>query len=283
MMPLQIRPMTRAELDPALDWAAGEGWNPGLHDADSFHGADPGGFLLGLLDAEPVAMISAVRYGTGFGFIGFYIVRPAFRGRGHGIALWRAAIERLAGRTIGLDGVVAQQAAYRRSGFALAWNNVRYEGIARRIERPAAPEVSIVPIVQASPELLDFDAAFFPDDRRRFVRLWIAQAAGTALAARRRGRCAGYGVIRPCRSGFKIGPLLADDADLADRLLCALVSRVPAGEPVQLDIPATNAAALELARTHGMRPVFETARMYTGVAPQLPISRLFGITTFELG
>jgi len=283
MTTLQIRPMTRAELGAGLDWAADEGWNPGLHDADSFHAADPGGFLLGLLGAEPVSMISAVRYGAGFGFIGFYIVRPAFRGQGHGIAIWRAAMERLAGRTIGLDGVVAQQASYRRSGFALAWNNVRYEGVARRIERADAPQGSIEPLMQASAELLDYDAAFFPDDRRRFVRLWIAQAGSTALAARRRGRLAGYGAIRPCRSGFKVGPLFADDADLADRLLCGLVSRVPPGEPVQLDIPATNPSALELVRTHGMRPVFETARMYTGVAPQLPIARLFGITTFELG
>jgi len=29
--------------------------------------------------------------------------------------------------------------------------------------------------------------------------------------------------------------------------------------------------------------VFETARMYTGAAPQLPLRRLFGVTTFELG
>ena len=109
MKPLHIRPMTRADLDMAIDWAAAEGWNPGLHDADTFHTADPAGFLLGLLEAQPVAMVSAAQYGGHFGFIGFYIVQPEFRGQGHGIALWRAAMERLAGRTIGLDGVVAQE------------------------------------------------------------------------------------------------------------------------------------------------------------------------------
>ena len=35
----------------------------------------------------------------------------------------------LSGRTVGLDGVVAQQDNYRRSGFALAWRNARYEGL----------------------------------------------------------------------------------------------------------------------------------------------------------
>ena len=55
------------------------------------------------------------------------------------------------------------------------------------------------------------------------------------------------------------------------------------GEPVQLDVPASNPVALELARSHGLRPVFETARMYAGAAPALPIDRTFGITSFELG
>jgi GNAT superfamily N-acetyltransferase len=97
---LRIRAMTRADLDMAIEWAAAEGWNPGLHDADTFLAADPGGFLLGLLESEPVATISAVRYGAHFGFIGFYIVRPESRGQGHGIALWRHAMERLAGRDL---------------------------------------------------------------------------------------------------------------------------------------------------------------------------------------
>jgi len=32
-----------------------------------------------------------------------------------------------------------------------------------------------------------------------------------------------------------------------------------------------------------MHPVFETARMYTGAIPELPMDRLFGVTSFELG
>jgi hypothetical protein len=32
-----------------------------------------------------------------------------------------------------------------------------------------------------------------------------------------------------------------------------------------------------------MAPVFETARMYTGHAPDLVLSNVFGLTTFELG
>ncbi|MDP2934013.1 MAG: GNAT family N-acetyltransferase, partial [bacterium] len=41
---LTIRPMVRTELDLAIEWAASEGWNPGLQDANCFYAADPEGF-----------------------------------------------------------------------------------------------------------------------------------------------------------------------------------------------------------------------------------------------
>jgi hypothetical protein len=276
-----IRPMTRAELDIGIDWAATEGWNPGLHDGDSFFAADPSGFLVGLLDGEPVGMISAVKYGRGFGFVGFYIVRPAFRGRGHGWALWQAAMQSLQGRVVGLDGVVGQQDNYRRSGFALAYNNVRHEGVPARAGQP---DRDIVPLAQLPwDEVLRYDAEFFADERTTFLRHWIAQRGSTALGLMRGVRLIGYGVLRPCRAGCKIGPLFADDAALADRLLRALVARLPPGTRVQLDIPAVNPAAQALVAAHGLAPVFQTARMYAGAAPALPLGRLYGVTSFELG
>jgi GNAT superfamily N-acetyltransferase len=281
MSPLSIHPMTRAELDIGIGWAAGEGWNPGLHDADSFHAADPGGFLIGRLDGEPIGMVSAVKYGAGFGFIGFYIVRPAWRGQGHGLALWHAAMARLQGRLIGLDGVVAQQANYRRSGFRLAYNNVRHEGVPQRATRR---DPDVLPLTQvAFDELLRYDTAFFPEPREVFLRHWIVQRGSVALGIRRDSALAGYGVVRPCRGAFKIGPLFANDAELANRLLRALAATLPAKAVVQLDIPAANPAAVALAAAQGLAPVFQTARMYTAEAPRLALERLFGVTTFELG
>ncbi len=125
-----VRTMSRSELDLAADWAAAEGWNPGLHDTTAFHAADPEGFLIALDGETPVACISVARYGKDFGFLGFYIAHPSARGRGYGMEIWRAGMARLAGRNIGLDGVLAQQANYIKSGFTLAWRNIRFEGSA---------------------------------------------------------------------------------------------------------------------------------------------------------
>ena len=95
--------------------------------------------------------------------------------------------------------------------------------------------------------------------------------------------CPGYGVIRPCRTGYKIGPLFADSPELAESLFLALTSKVQATEPIFLDTPEVNQAAVALAERHAMQVSFETARMYTGDFPELPVNRLFGMTSFEIG
>ena len=276
-----LHTMTRADLGLAVDWAAAEGWNPGLHDADAFHAADPGGFLLERVDGEPVAVISAVRYGERFGFIGFYMVKPGLRGQGHGLRIWQAAMAQLAGRTIGLDGVVAQQYNYRKSGFELAWNNARYQGFggdAALLDRAVVPLDSL-PV----DEVLAYDRPFFPDDRSAFVRAWLGMPDAVALGVLDEGRLAGYGVLRPCREGHKIGPLFADSPVLAARLFSSLQAHAPAGTALYLDVPLANPDAVALATRHDMKVVFETARMYTGAAPDLPLGRLYGVTSFELG
>ncbi|WP_445396809.1 GNAT family N-acetyltransferase [Zobellella sp. An-6] len=277
----QIRPMRRQEAGLAVEWAAREGWNPGLHDMDSFYQADPEGFLLGLLDGEPIACISVVKYGDDFGFLGFYIVVPPFRGQGYGLRLWQAGMARLAGRNVGLDGVVAQQDNYRKSGFVLACQNVRYEG--RVAGGLSEPEGMVAFPAMPFEAFAAYDRDFFPAERGRFLRAWLAQSGSVALGIRRGQRLAGYGVIRPCRSGYKVGPLFADDAVQADRLLQALLAKATPGAPFYLDVPSVNAAAVALAERRGMQAVFNTARMYTGRPPELAVARMFGITSFELG
>lgn len=96
------------------------------------------------------------------------------------------------------------------------------------------------------------------------------------------GRIAGYSVVRECREGYKIGPLFAETSEIADRLFQALAAKA-GGKPVFLDIPGPNRDARRLCERYGMTPVFETARMYRGSAPELPLYQIFGITTFELG
>jgi ribosomal protein S18 acetylase RimI-like enzyme len=273
-----VRTMSADEVAMAVEWAATEGWNPGRHDPHCFRAADPDGFFVGVWRGEPVACLAAVAYDERFGFIGLYIVKPGFRGQGFGMPIWQHGMRYLGDRNVGLDGVVAQQANYRKSGFQLAYRNIRYQGHVSGIGCAHVAAAADVPFEQ----LLAYDRLCFPAPRERFVSAWIVQPDAVALATVAAGRVAGYGVVRRCKAGCKIGPLFADDAGVATGLFRALAASMP-GELIVLDVPETNAAAVALAELHGMTSVFETARMYTKDAPAIAIDRVFGVTSFELG
>jgi GNAT superfamily N-acetyltransferase len=273
---LVVRNMTEANLAFALEWAAAEGWNPGLHDAHCFY--DPQGFFLGESDGAPIGCVSAVRHGSGFGFLGLYIVKAEHRGQGFGVELWRAALEHLGDRMVGLDGVVAQQENYRKSGFRLAVRNIRQKGRGGGAPPPGLTDLAAIPIE----EVLRYDETAFPAQRTEFLKSWIGQPQAVGFGAVDGRRLRGYGVLRACREGFKIGPLFADDGETADRLFAGLLANAPAA-PVFLDTPEANPDAIELAARYAMTPVFGTARMYKNGSPKMRLERCFGVTTFELG
>lgn len=280
MSDLQIRNLRPEEIPLAIDWAAAEGWNPGLADAACFALPDPLGFFVGEIDGAPVATVSCVNYDDRFAFLGFYIVREHFRGQGHGLRIWNAAITHAGARVIGLDGVVAQQDNYKKSGFRLAYANIRYGGIVAAPPKPPAEIVALDKIPFATVEA--DDATVFPAARSAFLRAWINTSGHVGRALLRDGRLTAWGVIRPCRTGRKIGPLVADDREAAMAVVQALLAHAD-GSEVYLDVPAVNAEAVALASELGLKPVFETARMYTGPVPPLRIDRVFGVTSFELG
>ncbi|MBF0281810.1 MAG: GNAT family N-acetyltransferase [Zetaproteobacteria bacterium] len=276
-----IRTMDRKEIDIAIEWATREGWNPGLHDADCYYAADSHGFLIGLLGDEPVATISVIKYGDSFGFLGFYIVKPEYRGKGYGIQIWNAGLQYLEGRNIGLDGVLAQQDNYKTSGFKMAYRNIRYEGIGGGNPHPGS---EIVPLSTLPFTTIDlYERQFFPANRSKFTKSWINQPDSHALGIMQNGKLAGYGVIRQCRSGYKIAPLFAESPELAESLFLALKSKVKPSESIYLDTPEINQAAVALANRYHMVVSFETVRMYTGERVDMLLNHIFGVTSFEIG
>jgi GNAT superfamily N-acetyltransferase len=276
-----IRRLVAEDVQLMADWAAKEGWNPGLYDAGSYFTADPNGFLVGLVENQPVATLSAVRYDDAFGFLGFFIVAPEFRGRGYGLRIWEAGLEYLRDCTVGLDGVVDQQENYKKSGFRLAYRNIRFQGRGGGdpFENPAILDLGSLPVEN----LLDYEKDFFPADRFAFIKCWISQPGSYAFGFVKDKTLAGYGVIRRCQDGYKIGPLHADDPSIAESLFLKLRSKVGDQENLYLDVPEPNQAAMSLTEKYGMKAMFETARMYKGQAPILPTERIFGVTSFEIG
>lgn len=272
-----IRKLEMPEVEQLMDWAAMEGWNPGLKDAAAFRATDPEGFIGAFVDGEMVAGISAVAYGTTYGFIGLYICRKDMRGRGHGKAVWDAGMARLAGRTIGLDGVDEQFENYRRKGFVPAYRTIRFGGTFMPHLLDGRTVSSVTP--ELLPKVMAFDRRSFPESRETFLTHWL-MPPHHACVATSDGGVTGYGVMRKCRSGWKIGALTAVDDATATALVQHLGSS--AEGDVHIDVPAARQWFIDTLVDAGLRPGFETTRMYLGrpfpLAPEL-----FGVTTLELG
>ncbi len=275
----KVRTMTKDEISIAIEWAAKEGWNPGLYDGECFYQTDPTGFFIGLLDDEPIACISAVSYDETFGFVGFYIVKPEYRDKGYGIQIWNKAIEYLKTQNIGLDGVLDQQINYEKSGFKFVYSNIRYEGKSKNIESNNCISLLEIPFST----ILEFDTNFFPTQRESFIKSWINMKNATSLCVMENQKLSGYGVIRSCKTGYKIGPLFAENEIIAEDLFNGLISKIPTNSTFYLDIPEVNREAFKLVEKYNMNSVFKTVRMYTKEFPNLPVNKIFGVTTFELG
>ncbi|MDB5585046.1 MAG: GCN5-related N-acetyltransferase [Devosia sp.] len=263
-----IRNLDLGGIATLLEWAAGEGWNPGLNDAPAFQAADPNGFFGVFVDGAMAAGISAVCHDAHFGFIGLYICHPDWRGQGHGKAVWEAGMAYLGNRTIGLDGVPEQQANYASMGFAAAYDTVRMSG---RLLATAAP------LPAASLGLVrELEYQCFPASRDAFLTSWLT-SPNQGMVHLAQGIVDAYAVLRPCRDGSKIGPLFAHNLDAAMDILATLSG------PVHIDVPAAQTAWLAALTERGFTPSFCTRRMYRGTPPTLHMQSIFGISSLELG
>lgn len=271
---MNIEKASFEEMEDLLNFASQEGWNPGLSDGSSFYNTDPNGFFIGKLDGEIVGCISAVAYNNDYGFLGFYIVIPKYRRMGYGGQLWQKAIEYLGNRAIGLDGVVAQQDNYTKSGFQIFYNNLRFSGSVKESQVQELIPISEIPFQT----LVDYDTPIFGANRANFLKLWLKNTIGFAKTMGK--QLTGYGCIRPCKIGNKIGPLFANDYAIAKEIFLALVKN---NSEIYLDVPEINSEAMLLAQEFNLKEAFKTVRMYKGTPPKQELKKVFGVTSFELG
>lgn len=281
---LKFEKLNKSGLDKLIGWAAAEGWNPGPYDGEVFWQTDPDGYYGYYHNGELIAGGSVVSYGGHFGFMGFFIVKPELRSKGIGRKLWMQRrdllISRLKpGAPIGMDGVVEMQPFYNRGGFRIAFRDERY---GRKGEKFAPdPQLSEIATTDFK-AILKYDTECFGFSRPQFLKPWLSMPLSRSMKYVDNHQLKGFAVLRKAGEGYKIGPLFADDPLIAESLYKACLSAVP-GEMIYLDIPVINDAAVKLVKKFGAEYAFECARMYRGSQPELPVHKIFGITTFELG
>lgn len=278
-----IRAIGLDEMKLVIAWAAREGWNPGVDDARAFHAADPDGFFLREVDGKPVAAVSVVNYDAHFSFLGLYICHPDYRGKGHGIAVWRAGVAHAGGRVIGLDGLAAQVGNYAKSGFASYDRSVRHRGFAERVEegmtRAVRGEEDIEKLVRADNRAMGmsrgkFTRNWFTDTPTRRTRILSLNGEGEDI----------FVTFRTAEEGVKIGPLFAETEEQVDVLLGSAPLDLKGSKgPIFVDAAESCEFLVGLLKARGFSVTFAAERMYTGAPPVEKRPTAFAVLGMEVG
>ena len=279
--------MTRAEVRTLQDWVITEWWDEGDWDADVLYDIDPDGFWA-LLDDEGriVGGLSTIAPTAEAGSVSHLYLAPEARGQG----IWRRSLAdlfTLLGHRLESDMTVTNfvmpdaQAAVEPWGFVPLHDEIRMVRAAG--DAPLTAEALGVVDARDLPldDVIAFDAAHAGRTRDALWRRWIDLPGAFSGAVVADGRLRGIGTIRPSARGHRIGPLFADDPEVAERLLRHLVPGAR-GTRIAMDVPAANPAAPPLAEALGFIEEFRTIRMVRGRIPAVPWQECYATVMLHL-
>lgn len=293
MAELEIRPLQDSDVPTVVQWARLEDFAPGIGDITIYRNTDRQGIWLGWQGDTPIGCIAGVKYNRAYGFIGLYIVRSEFRGLGHGHQLWNTALNHLDDvDCIGLEAAPKLIEHYREWGFRSDAKTVRWQLLNRTPndfaqDREEASGLEVIRGVNLAMEAVhEYDAKREATPRHHFLTQWLSHPAGDVMTLMdQQGQCHGFARIRPCLlpigEGWRIGPILADSAELAHRLIGNLLAEHPG--VVLIDAPASNPGAGSVLTRLGFKQVSSTTRMYRGDVTPIPHDAVFGLACLELG
>jgi len=169
-------------------------------------------------------------------YLDLFIVRKDLRRRGIGTKLWSVMIASAGGRNICLEGVTAMVPWYIKQGFVyhghrVVLHTVRITQSMKLGGEPASS--NIVPLGDGMwPMLLNYDRKVYRNldrnCRERILRACLGDADVNAVIATDVTGVVGYGSIHKKENdAYGIRYVYADDADVVDALLQALLADVP--------------------------------------------------------
>lgn len=257
-----FQPLNENLLASAFRLSSLAGWNQTIGDWQRLVRIDPAGTGVWVDKGEVRASYSVSTYGREAAWIGMILVDPSCRGVGLGKAAFQAALDRAresACRVLGLDATDLGEPIYVKKGFEAICPVARWGGVlGGDADTPNDP-------VQTGLHrgILDLDTRCSGMDRSALLGD-LAATDGTLISRIREGKTTGYAVIRPGRTAFHLGPVVAcTDEDL--NLLLNEVSTRLQGREMICDV--LSEATGSILRRRGLTPLRHLKRMTLPASP----------------
>jgi hypothetical protein len=271
-------------------WCIDEGWNLGLNDSYTYYKIDPQGHFI-LKNDETIASISLIKHSDSFFTLGPFIVNKKYRHQGAGEVIWNFAMTRMEKEhpdsLIVLYAVSAQVNRYKKSGFKPVLVNQRWYIHSNPTDSSFSSSNCYPLTSELIPKVSLYDKTnYFTNRELIFIDL-IKKPEVNALVFMDHNAVKGFGFIRRCVRGYRIGALVAETQEIAQSLLSGLL-KFCNEEPVFLDVPECNPHGRACMNVfHAARkPEEDTVTMIKGPQVEQHIKKWeqhYGLLSLEIG
>ena len=277
------RKMVPADIQACMELSKAAGWNQLEIDWQVFMRLGPEDNVVAVSGDDIVGSVATIRYGEELSWIGMLLVHPDFRGRGVGKELLLEAVQKLAHeKNVKLDATSAGRQIYLQCGFEDEYPVSRLETHSTAV---AAPGQNCFPAEEKDlTAIFEMDAAVFGADRQMLLKQVWFNALTFSYVYKSEGKISGYSLGRRGYRFFHIGPIIADNIEVAKNLLQTILHFTPAGTPVILDVNHTDREWLSWLNQSGFVEQRNFMRMFRGnnTSPGNPL-RQYAILGPEFG
>jgi GNAT superfamily N-acetyltransferase len=232
-----LRRMTHKDIPLGMRLKSYAGWNQLEADWEMLLDAGSEGSFVAVHSGIEVGTVTTVTYDRRFSWIGMMLVDPAYRRRGIGTSLLKAAIKSaIEHGAVRLDATSLGKRLYDTLGFRDEYRLVRMQRMAAPLMAPPADDCDHVTQDRLW-DIARYDAPIFGAARQMVLGPLFQNAPQYACYVTRDDKLSGYCLGRSGSSFEQIGPIVAADAEMAKTLLLTALRRC-AHKDVIVDVPS---------------------------------------------
>lgn len=257
-----LKDIDSTDRDRLHQMTVGVGWPHRARDLDLIIALGRG--LIGLDQiGRPICTAMSFPWGDDFATIGMMTTTPRLQAQGAGRWLLQRMMEDCGSRGLRLLGTRAGHTLYLEAGFIPMGPVRQMQGIAACVDMPdPVPGLTVRPVVQGDIEaLLKLDTHAFGASRVDMLGLLLAR--GDGLIALRNDLPVGFALRRKFGRGTMIGPVVAEDDDVAMHLIAPLIGQLQ-GSFARMDTPVDSPRLLNFLKAAGMSHFDSVTEMRIG-------------------
>jgi GNAT superfamily N-acetyltransferase len=259
---IAYRTMKFSDIDAGLSLCRAANWNQLAHDWELFLHLNSQGCRVAIAEDRVIGTVTTIRYQHFFSWIGMVLVDPDFRRQGIGMQLLLDALDILQDEeTVKLDATPDGREVYLKLNFVDEYRLSRMS----TIFDGAALESYDVRLFQKKDleGLYAFDSKIFGADRQSLLQWMLEAEPKYAYVVEANNEIHGYCLGRQGYNSIHIGPVIANNIDVAKSLVAAILHNC-IGRPVILDVSHFDTGWVAWLAAIGFAEQRPFIRMYRG-------------------